>query len=156
MVEDEVHEKVLVADEEALLPGLEAEAMAHLQEELLQAVEQGVLKVRFAHGILRTDAEELEDVGIADDLGGLEGLGLGLRFGGEFGFVFREAAALVVEAVDLAAQLAHRPVAANALELVEAALGGVGELDQLGQVRERETVDQFGRHYLPILRFGSQ
>ena len=43
VVEDEIHEKVLVADEDAFLPGLEAEAVTHLQQELLQAVEQGIL-----------------------------------------------------------------------------------------------------------------
>ena len=37
-----------------------------------------------------------------------------------------EATALVVEAANLAAQLADGPVAANALDLIEAALGVVG------------------------------
>ena len=65
-----------------------------------------------------------------------------MSHGGELGFVFGEAAALVVEAGDLAAQFADGPVAADALDLIEAALGGVGDVDQLGKVREREAVDQ--------------
>ena len=135
--------------------GLETEAVAHFEEEVLETVEQGVFEVGLAHDIAGAEAEEFEDVGISDDLGGQEGLGLGVGGGGESGFVLREAAALVVEAIDLAAQLADGPVAANALDLVEAALGVVGELDKLCEVREGQAIDQFGRHCLPILRFGS-
>ena len=31
VIEDEIHEEMFVADEDALLPGLEAKAVAHLQ-----------------------------------------------------------------------------------------------------------------------------
>lgn len=78
-----------------------------------------------------------------------------MSHGGELGFVFGEAAALVVEAGDLAAQFADGPVAADALDLIEAALGGVGELDQFNEMSEGEALDQLGRHCHLNLRFGS-
>ena len=87
VVEDEVHEEVLFADEEALLPGFEAEAVAHFHEEILKAIEQSVFDVGFTHDIAGAEAEELEDVGITDDLGGLEGFGPGVGGGREDGFV---------------------------------------------------------------------
>ena len=52
------------------------------------------------------------------------------------------AAALVEEAGNLAAQFTNGPVAADALDLVEAALGVIGKVQQLGQVVEGETVEQ--------------
>lgn len=76
-------------------------------------------------------------------MGGLQRVGCRVGQGGELGLVFGQAAALVVQAVDLAAQLAHRPVAAQALQLVEAALGIVAELNQFGQMGEGEPEDQF-------------
>ena len=88
VVEDEVHKEVLITDEEALLPGLKAKAVAHFGEEVLEAVEQGVFEVGSAHDIAGAKAEELEDVGIADDLGGLKGFCFGVGGGGELGFVF--------------------------------------------------------------------
>ena len=71
---------MFASNEDALLPGFEAEAVAHFQEELLQAVEQGVFQVGLAHGVLGAQAEELEDVGIADDLAGQERLRCGIRY----------------------------------------------------------------------------
>jgi hypothetical protein len=50
----------------------------------------------------------------------------------------------LIEAVDLAAQLADRPVPADALDLIETALGVVGDLDKLCEVREGQAEDQFG------------
>ena len=45
VVEDQVHEEMFITDEESLLSGFEAEAVAHLQQELLQAVEQAAVDV---------------------------------------------------------------------------------------------------------------
>ena len=67
--------------------GLETEAVAHFEEEVLKTVEQGVFEVGLAHDIAGAEAQELEDVGISDDLGGLEGFGPGVGGGREFGFV---------------------------------------------------------------------
>lgn len=71
---------MFASNEDALLPGFEAEAVAHFQEELLQAVEQGVFEVGLGHDIAGAEAEELEDVGIADDLAGQERLCCGMRY----------------------------------------------------------------------------
>lgn len=71
VVEDEVDEEMFVSDEDAFLPGLEAEAVAQLEEEVLKAIQQGVFEVGLGHDITGTQSEELEDVGIADDVGGL-------------------------------------------------------------------------------------
>ena len=108
VVEDEVHEEVLVADDDALLPGLEAKAVAHF--------EQGVFEIGLAHDIAGAQAEKLEDVGIADDLGGREGFRVGLGHGGKFCLVLGESTAFVVEARDLSAKLADGPVAADGLD----------------------------------------
>ena len=45
VIEDEVDEKVLIADEDALLAGLEAETVAHFEQEVLEAVKKGVFEV---------------------------------------------------------------------------------------------------------------
>ena len=89
-------------------------------------------------------AEELEDVGIADDLSGLEGFCSCVSDGRELGFVFGKSAALVIEACDLAAEFADGPVAPDALDFVEAALGFVREFQQFCEVREGEPLDEVG------------
>lgn len=102
-----------------------------------------VFQIGFGHNIARAQAQELKDVGVADDMGGLQRVRRGMGQGRELGFVFGEAAALVIQAVDLAAQFPHRPVAAHAFDFVEAALGVVCELDQFGEMGEREPKNQF-------------
>jgi hypothetical protein len=88
VIEDQVHKEMLVADEEALLPGFETEAMSHFEEKVLESIQQGVFEVRLAHDIAGAQAEELEDVRIADDLAWMEGLCLGVGLDGKPGFVF--------------------------------------------------------------------
>jgi hypothetical protein len=144
VVKDEVDEEVFVADEDALLPGLEAEAMTQLEKEILESIQQGVFQVRLGHDIPGTQAEELEDVGIPDDVDWLEPVRSGVSHGGELCFIFGEAAAFVIEAGDLAAQLADRPISPDALDLVETALGGVWEFRKLAQVGEGQAVNEFG------------
>ncbi len=51
VVEDEVDEEMFVADEDALLPGLEAEAVAQLEEEILETIQQGVFQAGLGHDI---------------------------------------------------------------------------------------------------------
>jgi energy-converting hydrogenase Eha subunit G len=45
VIEVEIDEEVFIANENALLPGLEADAVAQLEEEILKAVEQGIFEV---------------------------------------------------------------------------------------------------------------
>ena len=128
VVEDEIDEEMFVADEDALLPRLEAEAVAQLEEEILKTIQQGIFEVGLGHDIPGTQAEELEDVGIADDVGWLERVRGSVGHGGQLVFVFGEAAALIVEAGDLAAQLADGPVSADVCRLGGVRLGFRGSL----------------------------
>ena len=66
MVEDQIHEEEVVADSEALLAGLEAETAPQLQQELLHFVYQGLLQSGLGHRLARSEADELEHVGITD------------------------------------------------------------------------------------------
>ena len=144
VVKHEIDEEVFAANENALLPGFEAEAVAHFQEKILKAIKQRVFEVGLAHGVLGAQAEELEDVGIADDPSGIEGFCSCVGDGCDFGFVFGKSAALVIEACDLAAEFADGPVAPDALDFVEAALGFVREFQQFCEVREGEPLDEVG------------
>jgi len=74
---------VLVAHEDPLLPRLETKAVSHFEEKILEAIQQGVFEVRLAHDIAGAQAEELEDVRIADDLAWMEGLRLGVGLDGK-------------------------------------------------------------------------
>ena len=118
------------------MSGFKAETMAHFQEELLKAVEQCVLKVRFSHCVLGTQAEEFKDIWIADEVAGLEGFRFLMGHGGELCLVFGKPASFVVEAGDLAAKFTDGPAASNAFDLIEATLGFVGELNDLCEVSE--------------------
>ena len=78
VVKHEIDEEVFASNEDAFLPGFEAEAVTHFQEKLLKAIKQRVFEVGLAHGLLGAEAEELEDVGIADDLSGSQCVGRSL------------------------------------------------------------------------------
>ena len=60
VVEDEVHEVVVLVEGEALLAGLEEEAFAEFEEEVLEAIDDGLLEVGLGVAGLRIEAEELE------------------------------------------------------------------------------------------------
>ena len=66
LIEDEVHEAACLADDNPLLPRLETETMAQFQEKILQLVEQGILQVGFAHGLLWPKAEKLENIRVTN------------------------------------------------------------------------------------------
>ena len=54
VIENEVDETGRVTNLDALLPSLEAESMAELEHEGLQAIEQRVFEIRFAHYLWRS------------------------------------------------------------------------------------------------------
>ena len=56
------------------------------------------------------------------------------------------------KAGDLEAQLADGPVAANALDFVEAALGLVGEFELFGKVGESKSVKEVGARWQRLWR----
>lgn len=69
VVEDEVHVVVPVADGDAFLPGLEAEAHAEFEQEGLEMVEEGGLEVVLGVGGAFGQAGKFEHVGIAEQVG---------------------------------------------------------------------------------------
>src|SRR6478736_5503727 len=109
VVEDEVDEAVRVADQDALLPSFEAEAVTKLEQELLQLVEQCVFQVRFGHHLLGLHAQEFEDVWITNAERGGRRFSAGSRELGQLLRILRQARALEVERADLALELANGP-----------------------------------------------
>lgn len=79
VVEDEVDEEVVVADEESLLAGFEAEAVAEFEEEGLEVIEEGGFEFLLLDGEVGREAEEFEGVEVLGEMaGGLRGdVGLG-------------------------------------------------------------------------------
>jgi hypothetical protein len=45
VIEDQIDKEVVIADQDAFLPGLKTEAIAKLQQEVLQFVQQGILQI---------------------------------------------------------------------------------------------------------------
>ena len=80
-----------VADQDTLLPGLEPESVTELEQEFLQLVQKQVLEMRFAHHLPRPQAEELEDIRIADRQTGLRRLGPGLGKRGQLRLLMGQA-----------------------------------------------------------------
>lgn len=142
VVEHQVNEEMFAADEQALLPRLEAEAVAEFEQEALQLVEQGVFEMAFAHHFLRLEADEPENIRIADHLPVVLRLGLGMGEASQRVLVGGEAAALKILGGDLALEFAHRPVAAQGFGFVEAALERVIQLQQFGEMGEGEAIQQ--------------
>jgi hypothetical protein len=61
VVEDEIHEVVVLIEGEAFLAGLEEKAFAQFEEEVLEAIDDGLLEVGLGVAGLRIKAEKLED-----------------------------------------------------------------------------------------------
>ena len=66
VVKDQIHKAARVADDDALLLRLKAEAVTELEKEFAQILHQRRLQIGLRHGVLGPQSEELEDVGIAD------------------------------------------------------------------------------------------
>ena len=66
VVEDQVHDTVSAADEDALLAGFKAETVPEFEQESLQPVEQRLLDIGFAQHLVRLEPEELEDIRVAN------------------------------------------------------------------------------------------
>lgn len=68
VVEDEVDVEVISLERDALLPAHEAEALAQLEEEVFEAIDDHLLEVPLVRGDGLTELEELEDERILDDV----------------------------------------------------------------------------------------
>jgi hypothetical protein len=136
VIKNEVDVVVLVADGDAALAGLEAEAGAELQEEGLEVINEGLLQVFFEIARLFTEAGELQNIGVADDLGdGLRSLRRLLVGVGEHGLlVGGKTGALIKQGADLALKFAHRPATFEAFVLVKQSLPGIVEADELDKL----------------------
>jgi ParB-like chromosome segregation protein Spo0J len=119
MVEHQIHEKRLAADEQTLLTRLKTETVAQFEQEGLQLLDQGRFQIGLRQNFLGSQAEKLENIRVPDDM---------LRFGaGRSGADDSRKARLVagkprtleVQTTDLPPQFAHRPVALDALDLIE-------------------------------------
>jgi len=66
VVKDQVDKKVLVTNQNSLLPSFETEAMPELQQERLQPVDKLLFEVRLAHNLGWFQAKELKYIRIAD------------------------------------------------------------------------------------------
>ena len=140
VVENQVDEVVAVADQDAFSPSLKTETVPQFEQESLQLVEQLVFQRRLAHDLLRLEAQELENIRVADWKGGRR-VGFRMRAGSQHVLPRGQCTAFEIEARDLALELPHRPVAAHAFALVEGALGRVCDLNELCQVAERQGLD---------------
>ena len=83
VVENQIDEIVLVADQYAFLPRFETEAMTEFEQEIRQLVEQAVFERGFAHDFLWLEAEKLEDIRVANGKRGPY-LGRDMGLAGEF------------------------------------------------------------------------
>ena len=136
MVEEEVEVEVVGIDLDAGLASEEGEAAAEFEEEGFEFAQDGVLEVFLEVAVF--EAEEVEDVGIAEDevRGELVLAAEGGEFSpGDFFGLLGNSGALVEHGVDLVAQGAGAP-ALNAAHLgVEVALECI---------RQRENVPKVG------------
>ena len=138
VVEDEVDEEVVIVEGEALLAGLEEEALPEFEEEGFQLVDDGGLQILFGIVRLLGEAEELQDERVLDEIGGFFH---DLALGGEaadFFLVPGKGEALVEGGGDLALEFADRPLVGGGFDLVEAALGGVGQREEFDVVGPAE------------------
>jgi hypothetical protein len=124
VIEYQVYEAVVAANENALLPRLETEAVTEFEKEFLEFVEQNVLQISLSHNVLWLEAQKLEDVGVAHGEPWLYLLRGGMGNLGEGVFVLREAGAFVVQAADLAFEFAYGPVASDTLRFRRRRAGG--------------------------------
>ena len=145
VVEHQVNEIMPAADQDALLPGLETETMAQLEEKILELVEQCVLQVRFPHHLFGLEPEKLENVGLADRELGFFFLRAGPHQGRELLGVPGKARPLEIERPDLAPELPHRPVAADALEFIKGPLERVVQIQNEFDLTVGKAGNQFVR-----------
>ena len=66
LVEHQIDETIHIADQDALLACLETEAVAKFEQEFLKMVQKLVFEMGLTHDLAGFEAEELEDVGIAN------------------------------------------------------------------------------------------
>jgi hypothetical protein len=142
VIEDQVDKGVIVANQDALLAGLEAEAMAKLEQELLQMVEKLVLEVRLTHHLARFETKKFNDVGITNRQCWFKGLRFVSSELGELGLVFRERGGFVIKVDELAFELADEPISLDTFGQIEVSLKVVMLIDEELEMAMREPIHQ--------------
>ena len=71
VIKDQIDLVVRVIERDAILPADEGEALAQFEEELLEVVAKHRFELRFRHLIRLGDFQELEDIRLAQQVGGL-------------------------------------------------------------------------------------
>ena len=110
VVEDEIHKASGLADEDGFLPRFETEPVTQLQEEFLEVFQQALFEIGLGDGLLRLQAQELEDIRIADGEPGFLGVDQLVGHRGEFFLVQRKTGALKIERGNLPLERTHRPI----------------------------------------------
>ena len=90
----------------------------------------------FTHDFPWLQPEKFEHIGIAYRQSRFRGFRALLRQCRQLFLVFGQARAFVLQAADLTLQLPDRPVAPNALDLIEKAFGFIRNSNQFGKVTE--------------------
>jgi len=148
VVEDEVHEVVVLIEGEALLAGLKEEAFAEFEEEVLQATDDGLLEVGLGVAGLRIEAEELEHERLLQQILRSDD---DLAFFGEPPDAFlvpAEGEALVKAGGFLAFEFADIPVCLTGFNFIEAAFVRVLDGHEHDVVRPTEGEGRFARRRL--------
>lgn len=115
---------MIAVDGQALLAADEAEALAELEEEGLEAIDDGLFEIALVVGGAIAELEEFEDERVLDDVAGRGDFLAGLGELADLVGVLVAGQALEEEGADLAFKLSDRPILAGGLDLVE----GPGEV----------------------------
>ena len=110
MVEHEIQVKILVVIAHALLTGHKTEAGPKLQKKLLQIVDKSLLKLGFAQSWIILQIEKLENVGVLDEVDGLDRSQLFACLLDHGRLIPTRKQALVIQRRDLTVELAARPM----------------------------------------------
>jgi hypothetical protein len=130
IVENEVHEEVVLAEGEALLPSLEEKAFAEFEEEVLELAYDCGLEVALGVGGLFLQTEKLQDAGILEQVRGAANGVPVQRQPVDAILVPAQGEAFVAAGTRLALELGERPPGLGGFDLVEAALAVVANTEE--------------------------
>ena len=142
MVKDEIDPVMGVVESDAVLPTDEGKTFAKFEEEGLEVIAEAGFQIRLRNLVRLGDFQELEDVGIAEQVGGL---GDDLTLGGKLKdrvLVLSGGEAEEERGFFLAFQLTNGPFLPNGLLLIKSAFERIVDLQQLDNVRPTQLVRQ--------------
>jgi len=119
------------------LAGVGCGEAAHFEKESLKVVDDRLFEIGLYIGVLFIETEEVQEIGVAKDIGGLEAGAFAVFFEDGF-FVFAEAGAFEEQAVHCPLKFADGPVVADRFGFVEEAFQWSVGFDEFGEMGERE------------------